>query len=364
MRIAVSALVIVVALGLAGRAAALQEKVADKGGEDETGPYQVVEGWPQPWSKAGYIWGSQPAVFAQSPDCVFIGARGELKLPDSLPRGFNGMWGSLGQRATEPKAEYRNCIVVVDRAGKLVEAWTQWDALFEGSGPHKIRMSPYDAQHHVWVVNDGKHQIYKFSNDGKFLVLTIGQAGVPGDDATHLGAPQDLAFLPDGSILVADGLRNSRIARFDKDGKFVSAFGSKGSGPGQLSGVHAVAVDRERRVYVADRSNHRIQVFDEHGAVLDVWPNLRQPNDIFVGADDRIWVVDGTNARLLQFDRNGKRLYFWGTYGVQPGQFWEPHQVSVDSEGTIYIADSFGGRTQRYVQSKGADRTKVLTAPR
>ena len=141
MRAAVSALVIVVALGFAGRPAMLQDKGAEKGGEDETGPYQVAEGWPQPWSKPGYIWGSQPAVFAQSPDRIFIGARGELKLPDTLPRGFNGMWGSLGQRATEPKAEYRNCLVVVDRTGKLVESWTQWDSLFDGSGaaqdPHQ-----------------------------------------------------------------------------------------------------------------------------------------------------------------------------------------------------------------------------------
>ena len=360
MRIAICAVTLALAAGVLERPALLQ----DKGGEEETGPYQVVDAWPQPWSKAGYIWGSQPAVFAQSPDRIFIGARGELKLPETLPRGFNGIWGSMGQRATEPKAEFRNCLVVVDRAGKLVESWTQWDSLFEGTGPHRIRISPYDPDHHVWVVNDGKHQIYKFSNDGKRIALTIGEAGVPGDDGTHLGAPQDLAFLPDGTILVADGLRNARIAKFDKEGKFIGSWGSRGNGPGQLSGVHAIAIDRERRVYVADRSNHRVQVFDEKGTVLDIWPDLRQPNDIFVSADGHIWVVDGTNARLLQFDRNGKRLYMWGTYGTQPGQFWEPHQIAVDSEGTLYIADSFGGRTQKYVQGKGADRSRLLSAPR
>ncbi|MDO8677300.1 MAG: peptidyl-alpha-hydroxyglycine alpha-amidating lyase family protein [Acidobacteriota bacterium] len=332
----------------------------DKGGEDETGPYEVATGWPQPWSKAGYIWGSQPAV-AQSPDRIFIGARGELKLPDTLPRGFNGIWGSLGQRTTEPTAEVRNCLVVVDRTGKLIEAWTQWDHLFEGSGPHKIRISPYDPQKHVWVVNDGKHQIHKFSNDGKQLVLTLGEAGVAGEDATHFGMPQDLAFLPDGSILVADGLRNARIAKFDKDGKFVSSFGTRGAGPGQLSGVHGIAVSKDGRIYVADRSNRRIQVFDAAGKVLDIWPNLRQPNDIFISADDRVWVVDGTNARLLQFDTEGKRLYWWGAYGVQPGQFWEPHQISVDGEGNLYIADSFGGRTQKYSPMKTGDSSKMLT---
>jgi len=333
----------------------------DKGGEDETGAYEVVANWPQPWSPAGYVWGSQPAVFAQSPDRVFIGVRGEIKAPNPAPRGFNGSWGSTGQRATEPPSETRNCLIVVNRDGHVIESWTQWDKLFEGGGsPHKIRISPYDPDKHVWVVNDGKHVIYKFTNDGKQLVMTIGEAGVPGDDATHFGSPQDLAFLPDGSILVADGLRNARIAKFDKNGKFVSSFGTRGNAPGQLSGVHGIAVGKDGRIFVADRSNRRIQIFDESGKSLDIWPNLRQPNDIFLSDDGHVWVVDGTNARLLQFDKNGKRLYFWGTYGMQPGQFWEPHQISIDSEGNLYIADSFGGRTQKYAPSKGGDRTKLL----
>jgi len=334
----------------------------EKGGEDETGAYEVVANWPQPWSPAGYIWGSQPAVFAQSPDRIYIGSRGEIKAPVPAPRGFNGSWGSTLQRATEaPGTETRNCIIVVDRNGKLIEAWTQWDKLFEGGGsPHKIRISPYDPEKSVWVVNDGKHTIHKFTNDGKQLLLTIGEAGVPGDDATHFGSPQDVAFLPDGSILVADGLRNARIAKFDKTGKFVSSFGTRGNGPGQLSGVHGIAVDKDGKIYVADRSNRRVQIFDQSGQSLDIWPNLRQANDIVLSADGTVWVVDGTNARLLQFDKTGKRLYFWGTYGMQPGQFWEPHQISIDSEGNLYVADSFGGRTAKYVPARNAEPSKLI----
>jgi hypothetical protein len=137
----------------------------------------------------------------------------------------------------------------------VIESWTQWDKLFEGGGsPHKIRISPYDPDKHVWVVNDGKHVIYKFTNDGKQLVLTIGEAGVPGDDATHFGSPQDLAFLPDGSILVADGLRNARIAKFDKNGKFVSSFGTARQCAGQLSGVHGIR-GRQGRTHLRRRSD-------------------------------------------------------------------------------------------------------------
>jgi DNA-binding beta-propeller fold protein YncE len=258
----------------------------------------------------------------------------------------------------------RNCILVVDGSGKVIEAWTQWDTLFEGGGgPHKIRISPYDPERHVWVVNDARHVIYEFTNDGKQLVRTLGETDVAGEDARHFSRPQDIAWLPDGSLLVADGLGNARVAKFDRHGAFVAAWGTRGSGPGQFSGPHGIATDRNRRVYVADRTNHRIQVFDEHGKFLDQWPGLRQANDILVSADQHVWVADGTNAKVLEYDQNGKLLYWWGTYGTFPGGFWELHQMSVDSEGNFYGADSFGGRTQKFRPKPGADRSKLIGAP-
>src|SRR5262245_63666173 len=165
---------------LFGGVASLQ--VQQKGGEDETGPYEVVRGWPQPWAKAGYIWGSQPGVFAETPNRIFLAVRGELKLPATTGRGFNGIWGSLGERATVPKAEMRNCLLVVDGTGKVIEAWNQWDSLFEGSGgPHKVKISPYDPERHVWVVNDSSRQIYELANDGRDFVMTIGERDMVGD---------------------------------------------------------------------------------------------------------------------------------------------------------------------------------------
>ena len=363
MRITILAAACIAVSGLLAPPAYLQQ--GDKGGEDETGPYEVVASWPQPWAKPGYIWGSQPGVFAETPNRIFLAVRGELKLPPTLGRGFNGIWGSLGERATVPKAEMRNCILVVDASGKVVEAWNQWDALFEGgAGPHKIKINPYDPERHVWVVNDSMQQIYEFSNDGKQLVMTLGEKGVAGEDEKHFGQPQDIAFLPDGAMVVADGLRNSRVVKLDKRGTFVKAWGTRGNGPGQFSGLHGIETDKRGRIYVADRGNKRLQIFDADGTHLDTWPNLRFPNHVLVTADQQqVWISDGTNARILKYDMNGKLLYWWGVYGTTPGTFWEMHQFSVDTEGNLYAADSFGGRTQKFRPRADADRSKLVGAP-
>ena len=196
----------------------------EKGGDDRTGPYDVAQGWPQPLSfaKPGYIWGSTGGIFAETPNRIFIANRGELKLPATLPPGFTGFWGSFNEQATTPTPEFRNCIVVVDGAGKSVESWTQWDHLFEdGRGPHSVLISPYDPEHNVWVVDDIHHQIFKFSNDGKKLLMTLGERDEAGSDDKHFKRPTDIAWLPDGTFFISDGYGNTRVAKFDKNGKFL-----------------------------------------------------------------------------------------------------------------------------------------------
>jgi hypothetical protein len=175
----------VVLAGFLSAPALLQEK----GGDDRTGPYDVVANWPQPlgYARPGYIWGSTGGIFAESPNRIIIANRGELKLPKDLPFGFTGFWGSFNEQATTPTPEFRNCLVVVDASGKAVESWTQWDHLFEdGRGPHSVLISPYDPEHNVWVVDDIHHQIWKFSNDGKKLLMTLGERDEAGEhDRLH-----------------------------------------------------------------------------------------------------------------------------------------------------------------------------------
>ena len=344
-----------------------------KGGEDVSGPYDVVEKWPQSFTTPGYMWASQGGVFAESPNRVFLLNRGEVKIPEKLPDTFTGSWGSLGRSEsnsggtinlwTGGAPEIRNCIVVVDANGKMVESWTQWDHLFKGGrGPHTIHISPYDPERHVWVVDDKREQVFKFTNDGKKLVMTLGEAGVPGNDEKHFGDPTGIAWLPDGTFFVSDGYVNTRIVKFDKNGKFLMAWGTKGEAPGQFNTPHSIAIDKNRRIYVSDRSNGRIQVFDENGKFLDQWPDIHAYY-IEISPDQHLWASDGTTNKFLKYDLNGKLLYSWGTFGTFPGAFWGIHQFSTDSAGNLYAAEPFGGRTQKFRPKPGAESSKLIGLP-
>src|SRR5690606_28516159 len=126
-------------------------------------------------------------------------------------------------------ARWEHCILVINAAGDIVEAWTQWDDML--SRPHAVYISPYDPEKHVWIVDDYRHAIFKFTNDGQRLLQTIGTFGEPGDDETHFFRPTFMAWLPDGSFFVADGYENTRVVKFDRDGNYVTAWGERGQPP-------------------------------------------------------------------------------------------------------------------------------------
>jgi DNA-binding beta-propeller fold protein YncE len=334
------------------------------GGEDETGPYDVASGWPQPLGHPGWTWGSQGGVFAETPNRIYIANRGELPIPEKAPEGYTGGYGAFGTPATNGKPRLEHCILVVDGNGKLLEDWTQWDHLFAGGrGPHHVKISPYDPEKHVWVVDDMVQQVFEFTHDGKQLVMTLGERLVQGQDDKHFGRPTDIAWLPDGTFFVSDGYVNTRVVKFDKNGKYLMAWGTKGKGPGQFDLPHSIDIDAQRRVYVADRSNGRIQIFDENGKYLSEWDNIRQPYHILITADQHLWVADGVTNKFLKYDLNGKLLYSWGTYGSFPGAFWGVHQFSIDPAGNLYAAETFGGRTQKFTPKPGADPATLIGQP-
>ena len=152
--------------------------------------------------------------------------------------------------------------------------------------PHSIYISPYDPEKHVWVVDDGRHAIFKFTNDGSELVQTIGIPGEGGIDEEHLFWPSYMDWLPDGSFYVADGgdfyradrALGARVVKFDADGNYLLEWGREGvppeTRPAYFNNVHGIAVDpASGRVFVNDRQNHRIQVFTEDGEFIEEWPD-------------------------------------------------------------------------------------------
>ena len=205
--------------------------------------------------------------------------------------------------------------------------------------------------------------MFEFTNDGKELVRTLGEAGKPGNDDRHFARPTDIAFLPDGTFFVTDGYINTRVVKFDKAGKYVTTWGTPGTGPGQFNLPHAIAIDRNRKLYVADRANSRIQIFDENGRFLDQWTSIRRPIDLLITEDQRMWIADLDTNKILQYDLNGKLISSWGTYGTFPGAFWGIHQFSADNQGNLYVAETFGGRTQKFQPKPGAPKALLIGSP-
>jgi NHL repeat len=335
-------------------------------------PYDVVRGWHKPFSEPGFAFGGNSGVFAESPNRIFVAQRGEAKLPDPIPAGFLGFAGSIGINvlsATDIRV-WRNCLYTLDGDGRVKERWTQWDHLCEGSsgpGPHRVRISPYDPERRVWVVNETFNQIYVFSNDGSKLLKTLGEKNVAGNDGTHFAKPQDVAFLPDGRILVADGLDNHRVVILNREGQYLGEFGGFGKGPGQFQGVHAAAVGPGGRIFTLDRSGGRINVFRTTAdpskvEFVDTWSGFQTiPLDLIVN-DDSLWLTVLGPLRFIKVDFTGNHLYTWQVPRELPDGYLEVHTFSVDSSGNLYGGDNQYGRTQKFVPKPGADR-KLLIAP-
>jgi hypothetical protein len=363
-----------------------------KGGDDRNGPYDVIPGWwkPAPDHNETWTWGQAAGVWPDTPDRILVTIWGDQRR-NPQPGGQN--------------ERQRNFLVVVDRDGNIIENWSQWDSLF--NRPHQIYINPYDPERAVWVDErggNGVHEaILKFSNDGSELLLQMedpnpvfGEGGPnprenPNPGPLDFGQNSVLAFLPNGDFLLGDGYQNGRIVRYNAEGELLYEFGSVGDGPGQFDLIHGVAVDRDNRIYVSDRRNHRIQIFTEDGTLLDEWPDIWDPVAIMIDVNNYVWILDATLNRILKYNLNGQLLDYFGTYGeasslgrpgftcaddeavaaagLDPdhsgacGGFSLPHQMSVDSEGNLYVAQFGGPWIDKYVPRPDADPARLIGQP-
>lgn len=334
----------------------------ERDGIAASGSYDLVGNWMQP-PEPGYLL-HPVAHFAQTADRIFIASSGATRAATAPPT-----LSVYSARVEGAKADHH--FVVVNKDGRVVERWTQWyDRL---RSPHAVKISPYDSAKHVWIADRASHQVLKFTNDGKTLVLAVGTRGVAGNDSSHLGAPTDIAFLPDGSFLVTDGENadpQRRVVKYAADGQFITTWSAQ---EGQLAGfesnsVHGISVDARKRVYVAHRGSGRnadqgrVLIFDETGKYLEQWNGFKGIERVHVGSDGFVWVQEGSDPdhSLIKLDASGKRLASWLSRGTD---------ISVDPDGNLYIqagttiADGKripGGRIEKYVPRKGASKNSLV----
>jgi DNA-binding beta-propeller fold protein YncE len=253
-------------------------------------PYRTTRDWGQ--LPPGVAWAAVTAVEPAPDGIIYV-----------VHRCFEN---SCAGRKEAPILKY-------DRNGKLLASWGEGMFIF----PHGATV---DREGNLWVTDargekDKGHQVVKFNPDGKVL-MTLGKAGVSGSGADLFDQPTDVLVAPDGTIFVTDSHRNgknNRVVKLTKDGKYIKEWGTKGSGPGQISEPHTIAMDSQGRLFVGDRENNRIQIFDQDGKFIAEWRQFGRPSGISITSDDTIYVTDSesgpdTGARELPGIKKGIRI--------------------------------------------------------
>ena len=240
-------------------------------------------------------------------------------------------------------------MVVLDRDGNFIKNWGE--GLFKRA--HGLHI---DANDILYCTDDGGHVVRKCTTDGKVLL----ELGVPGKPAPYMsGEPfhrcTHTALSPEGDLYVSDGYGNARVHKFAPDGTLLRSFGEPGTDPGQFNIPHNICCDPDGWVYVADRENHRVQVFDGNGRYEAQWNNMHRPSGLYMerGPHPRFYVgeigggmavnydMPNIGPRVSIYSRTGEMLARVGhrPAGLEPGQFISPHGLAVDSRGDIYVGE-------------------------
>jgi streptogramin lyase len=301
-------------------------------------PYRLVDDWAK--LPAGRTWGGTGAVDVDRNGHVWVFER------------------CGGNRCDDSKLDP---ILEFDRSGTFIKSFGAGLFVF----PHGIGL---DRDGNVYVTDAGGHggkghTVVKFSPEGKVL-LTLGRPGVAGDGQDTFNRPSDVAVAANGDIFVADGHggdSNARIVKFSKDGKFIKAWGKKGPAPGEFDEPHAIAIDSQGRVFVADRGkNVRIQIFDPNGNFIAEWKHLGRPSGLYIDARDNLYVGDtlpGGKRVAGKKDgiwvanaKHGQVIAFIPEPGLTAELSDSPEGVAADALGNVYGAQTNSRNLRKYAK--------------
>ena len=252
-------------------------------------------------------------------------------------------------------------VMVFNREGTFVRAGAERDMHGQPVAGGWLHSGEVDWEGNVWVVERLNHRILKFDSTLTQALMQIGVTGEPGNDETHLNSPSGILFTREGNIVVTDGYGNNRVVLYSPDGTFIKQVGrgaggprDQGTGSGEWDLPHQGAVDADGRLYLIDRENKRIQVFDNQLNYLREFANDGwNPWDIAISrrGDDGVgYIADHAGERVHKIAlENGQILTTWGGPGRGPGQFDWVHGMAVDTQGAVYAADTYGQRVQKFI---------------
>ena len=308
-------------------------------------PYEAIKG---EWIELpnGRVWGSTSTVYYAGDDKIWVSER----------CGANG--NCLDTPEIDP-------IMLVDQEGNILKMFGKNMIVW----PHGIHVDP---DGNLWIADargdeerKKGHQVHKFSPDGE-LLMSLGTAGVAGQDKYVFDQPCDVAVAPNGDIFVADGHGaggNNRIVKYNSKGEYITEWGVTGSERGEFREPHAIALNSEGKVFVGDRYNNRVQIFDQDGKHLDYWTQFGRPSGVYIDKNDTMYVADSESNTGYQRNpgwERGIRIGSSKTGGFtafipDPNNGMEPRYTSVaegvtaDEDGNVYGAEVLQRRMRKYI---------------
>lgn len=304
--------------------------------KQEPSSYELDAHWPK--LTAGYTLGQPTGIGIDSKDHVFIFHRAGRKWTKPFP----------------DSAISSNTIVELENeTGRILNSWGAEQFIM----PHGLNV---DKQDNIWVTDVALHQVFKFSHDGQIL-LQLGVPKVSGNDSLHFNLPTDVAVADDGSFYVSDGYGNSRVVKFTSTGKYILQWGTHGNKPGEFDTPHAITLDQSGHVFVADRQNNRIQVFDSVGHFIKEIKNdeqVAQLPSLTFDWDQHLFAVDYDvsydidtiikGSTVFKFDSKDQVLFHFGSTGEKKRIPCWFHDIAIDRQGNIFVGDIIGMKVLKF----------------